>query len=192
MRAHGFVVATAWLMSCSFPDVGFTGAGGAGGQGGTGGGGGQSSTITTSSTGGGGATTASTGGQGGGSGGGVTAGIGGGLTCFDDDGDKYVSMTSDSGCVGNGPFFDKVDCDDDDVDTHPDQGAWFDVPRVHGGTYDYDCSNTIETSYPVVCDVFQESLATTPSGAPGCGDTWTKKSAAAVCLNSGMAKQTCH
>ncbi len=177
------------LAGCSFPDVGFTGAGGSGGAG-------QGATTTTDSAGGGGAsgTTTSTGGQGGsgGAGGsGVTAGIGGGLTCIDGDGDKYLDVASDAGCLGNGPFFAKIDCDDDDVTTHPDQMAWFAVGRPNDpNSYDYDCSGEIETFYLVACDLTKQSLAT--GGQPGCGLTWTKKSAAAVCLDNGMALQTCH
>jgi hypothetical protein len=64
----------------------------------------------------------------------------------DVDGDNYLSVACDGG----------TDCDDDDLDAHPGQTKYFDVPRKGGGmSYDYDCDGKETRETPVVkCEGF--------------------------------------
>lgn len=185
----------AWLWSvaiaagCSFPEVTFD-DGGASAQGGGGAASGGSTAVAMGGAPAGGSSAGGSGGGGATSMGGGGSG-GGTPNCIDEDNDQYLAIGSDPACLADPQYHgNKIDCDDDNAQAHPEQAGFFGTPRSNG-SYDYDC-DTVETGfYLTMCDLSEQSLVV-PNGMVGCGATWPRKSAAAVCLAAGSDQQTCH
>lgn len=178
------------LVACTFPEVGFEGAGGGGALGGQSAGGAGASPGGGSAGGAGGAPLEGGGGAGGGGVGG-DGGAGGGLNCIDGDDDGYLHVDSDLACTELPEYLDKdLDCDDAEVDANPGQMGFFDHP-TRNNSWDWNCSEEVETFYLTACSVGQTEPALDTGGLAGCGITWPKK-AAVTCANNGSEVQTCH
>jgi len=119
----GLACVACW--SCTFPDVTFEAAGGAGGSGA-----GSSTSTNSPSTGTSGSTSSSPGCQGPWD-----------VSC-NADGDTAPKNSPE--CCDD-PMM--VDCDDADPEVFPGQLDWFDVPRMNGGTFDYNCSSADEPEF---------------------------------------------
>lgn len=166
------VLLLAALAGCSFPKLDYSSSGGNGGNGTGGagassGGGGQATNTGGAASGGGGS-----GGEGG-NGGALTTEGGGGASCVDFDNDDYLSEDSPLECEQIEPFVGKDrDCDDGDVQTHPDQATYFTQERANDGGWDYDCSGMVETRYVTSCDEVScpGNWLAVAAGEPGCGD----------------------
>ncbi|MFO0553759.1 MAG: hypothetical protein U0271_35575 [Polyangiaceae bacterium] len=192
MSRPGFyrlVVGAALLVSCTFPDVDFKQGGGGRGGAASGGAGGQ---VGPSSGGGGEAattggfggalTTGGAGGSGGSGGGPLVGGEGGGvLFCKDGDGDHYLSLDSDPGCLSNTSFDGDGDCDDDNDNVHPGQATFFttgDANFSPGSVayWDYDCDGLVLPEYEPACNTLTQTvgLQGVGTGIEGCGDTGTR------------------
>lgn len=161
------------------------GAAGAAGSGGAAGGGG------TTASGGAGGTTASGGAGGAGAGAGGAGGTGGAPGCpkpCDCDNDNHNAA---GGLCGGD------DCDDTDANVYPGQIGYFPKPAKNG-TFDYDCSGTVEKKYGTVLNCV---IALCPAGqgyfgaAPACGSAadWGVCSGG-LCNEEVLEQrtQTCH
>ncbi len=104
---------------------------------------------------------------------------------LDGYGDNTGAMgTTKVGCADTVPagfVANNTDCDDNNVNVHPGQTAYFAVPRSNG-TFDYDCDGTIEkelNEYPGA------SCAFCPTPTAGC-----KTASSASCSAAGTQQAT--